>query len=79
MKLEFEIYVDDVVCLYGLILGVIDEEGLFYLCVCGVFKDIVIDFMILVFFVEVVEEIEFDDLFDVIILCLESWLECCCG
>lgn len=32
IKLQLEIYVDDVKCSYGVMVGCIDEEQLFYLC-----------------------------------------------
>lgn len=57
-KLEFEIYVDDVKCLYGFIMGQIDEEVIFYLCVCGIGELSVRKLMVFVFIEDVFFNIE---------------------
>lgn len=36
IKLEFEIYVDDVCCVYGVIVVEIEEKVLYYLLMCGI-------------------------------------------
>lgn len=78
VKFELEIYVDDVVCLYGFICGVLDEMVLYYLWLCGVLVVEVIDMLMFVFFVEVLDEIENEDLVDDLCDCFEVWLVCCC-
>lgn len=58
VKLELEIYVDDVKCFYGLIVGELDEDVLFYFCVCGILLVMVKIFFIEVFVCELIESIE---------------------
>lgn len=55
MKLQLEIYVDDVKCSYGATVGCIDDEQMFYLCLCGINQQDVQQMIIYVFVVELME------------------------
>lgn len=59
-NLQFEIFVDDVKCMYGLIIGQFEDDVYFYLCLCGVDVDVVKGFLVYVFVSEVLQEIEIE-------------------
>jgi Fe-S cluster assembly protein SufD len=74
-KPELEIYADDVACSHGSTSGAIDEEALFYLTSRGISKPIAIDMLTIAFLAEAVEEIESENLKDIILKLLVSWLD----
>jgi Fe-S cluster assembly protein SufD len=74
-KPELEIYADDVACSHGSTSGAIDEEALFYLTSRGISKLIAIDMLTMAFLAEAVEEIESENLKDIILKLLVSWLD----
>lgn len=74
VKFELEIYVDDVQCVYGNVLGVIDEIVLFYMCQCGLFEIKVCVMLIESFFVEffdiILDEVFCEEVLDLLCKCL---------
>jgi Fe-S cluster assembly protein SufD len=74
-KPELEIYADDVACSHGSTSGAIDEEALFYLTSRGISKPVAIDMLTIAFLAEAVEEIESENLKDIILKLLVSWLD----
>lgn len=72
-KFELEIFVDDVICVYGVISGQIDEDLLFYLCVWGILEVEVKIFLVLVFLFEVIEEYGEDDVIEGLEVCVCEW------
>ena len=73
-KPELEIYADDVACSHGSTSGAIDETALFYLRSRGVAKKDAEDLLTLSFLAEALEEIEDDDLSDMVLAKVETWL-----
>ena len=73
-KPELEIYADDVACSHGSTVGAIDEEALFYLTSRGIPKKQAIDFLVLAFLGEAIDEIEHEQYKDIVMSTLENWL-----
>ena len=73
-KPELEIYADDVACSHGSTSGAIDEQALFYLCSRGISKNDATDMLTLAFLAEAVEEIENENVANIIVEKISSWL-----
>ena len=73
-KPELEIYADDVACSHGSTSGAIDETALFYQRSRGVAKKDAEDLLTLSFLAEALEEIEDDDLSEMVLAKVETWL-----
>lgn len=51
--LQLEINVNDVCCLYGFMIGLVDQEVLFFLCLCGISWEVVEKMFVIVFLEDV--------------------------
>lgn len=74
-KFEFEIFVDDVQCGYGIMIGVFDDQLKFYLMVCGILEKQVEVLLIEVFVGEVIDVVMCEDLCDVLLCVMYNWFE----
>ena len=74
-KPELEIYADDVVCSHGSTSGAIDEQALFYLCSRGISKSDATDMLTLAFLAEAINEIENENIANIMVEKISTWLE----
>lgn len=73
-KPELEIFADDVVCGHGATAGALDEELLFYLKARGIPQKEAEALMVQAFIGEAVENVAHEDLRDLLMTRVESWL-----
>ena len=73
-KPELEIFADDVVCGHGATAGALDEELLFYLKARGIPQKEAEALMVQAFIGEAVENVAHEDLRDLLMARVESWL-----